>query len=332
MSSTWNGSALRTRYSQKYGLTDTTSLARILEWMNEIQDDIGTSFKWSFLKFKMKKYIAASTQEVDISPQIPGAPVLALLAGGALTADSAVYLKTTFVLFDEAGREYSSLESEPSIASNTVTPTGANLSLTVTDIDLYDGSTSVTPTTIHRRLYLKQGSGDYVLAKTIEDNTTVTTTITANSSSTIEPPDYSLVECMSGEDPFIQLSGRTLCEVKLDDILKYDPNLTSSGTPSSYARVSPNKIILYPKPSVALTLSYWVYRRPARIFADTSRVMQIPHTLKTVLDAGITWKGYEYKDSDGQETKLSNYEVLRDKAGALKSRTGGQAMRIKVVC
>ena len=332
MSSTWNGSALRTRFAQKYGLSDTTSLARILEWMNEIQLDICTDRSWPFLKFKMKKYIAAGISEVDISPQVPSAPTIALLAGGSMTADSAVYLKTTFVLFDESGKEFHSIESEASPASNTVTPTGADLSLTVTAIDTYDGSSTVKPATIHRRLYLKTGTGDYVLSKTIEDNTTTTTTITSTTSSTIEPPHDSMIDNMSGEDPVIEANGRTLTEAKLDDILKYDPNMSSSGTPHYYARISPTKIYIYPKPSDAITLSYWIYRRPARLFAETDRVIQLDESLKPVLDAGITWKGYEYKDSDGQESKLYNYEESKQKARGTKSNTGGQSLTVKVVC
>jgi hypothetical protein len=332
MSSTWNGSALRTRYSQKYGLSDTTSLARILEWMNEIQSDICSSHKWSFLKFKMKKYVAASVNEIDISPQTPSAPTIALLAGGSMTADSAVYVKVTFVLFDESGKEYKSIESEASDASNTVTPTGADLSLTLTNIDTYDGLATVKPATIHRRIYLKTGNGDYYLSKTLTDNTTTTTTITSTTSSTIEPPYHSMIEHMTGEDPVIEASGYALIESKLDDIMKYDPGLSASGTPQYYARISPTSIFIYPKSSAAFTLSYWAKRIPARIFADSDRAIQMPPVLSTVMDAGVTWKGYEYKDLDGQETKLSNYEALKDKAGAEKSLTGGQSLKVKVVC
>lgn len=332
MSSTWNGSALQTDYSRKYGFRDAAALLRVLGWINDIQKDIAASHSWPFLKFKLKKQFASGDQEIDLSPQVPSAATIALLAGGSLTADSAVYVKVTFLLFDETGREINSLESEPSVASNTVTPTGADLSLTVSDIDTYNGSASVRPTTIHRRIYLKVGSGAYFLAKTLEDNTTTTTTITANTTSVIEPPEYSLVSYLASEDPVIEGSGVSLAEEMLADILKDTPGLNSSGTPQYYARISPSKIFLHPKPSSSITLSYWVFKVPSRIFADTDRPIQLHHSLKEALDAGVTWKGYEDKDQDGQESKKQNYERIRDSSKGIFGRKGGQVSTVKVVC
>jgi len=332
MSSTWNGSALQTRWLAKHGFSDSASAARVLEWICDIQDDIQACHSWPFLKFKMKKQVVLGDQEIDISPQVPTAPTLALLAGGTLVADSAVYVKVTFVLFDESGKEINSLESEPSVASNTVTPTGANLSLTITNLDTYDGVTTVKPITIHRRIYLKVGSAAYFLSKAIEDNTTTTTTITAPTTSVIEPPEDSLVSLMASEDPFIEGSGVSLDQQKLDVITKSDPGLTASGTPTYYARVSPTKILIYPKASATYTISYWVYRIPSRIFADADRPIQLHHSLKPVLDAGVTWMGYEYKDQDGQESKRNNYEAKKQDAKGVVGRTGGQSSTVKVVC
>lgn len=330
MSSTWNGSALQTRYSQKFGLTDTTSLARVLEWMNEIQEDITQGKKLPFLKFKMKKYVAAGRHEFELSPTIPGAATAAIASGGSLTADTVYYVKVTFLIMDETAREFASIESEPGTAVS-ATPTGANLTINLTAIPTMAGTTAIEPNDIHRRIYLKKGTGDYKLYSEITNNTTTTLSITADTSSTIEPPEYSMVDMMAGEDPVIEDSGVSLVECKLDDILKYDPGNSSSGTPAYYARTGRNKMVIYPAPSSAITISYWVYRVPARIFADTDRVIQLDHAFKKVLDAGVTWKGYEYKDSDGQETKLSNYEQLKSAAMALFTETGGQAPTVKAV-
>lgn len=332
MSSTWNGSALRTRLAEKNGFSDTRSLERTLEYMNEVQRDIADHGSWPTFKFKMKKLVAAGTQELDVSPQVPSAPVLAALAGGSLPTATAYRVKTTFVLFDEGGQEMYSLESEPSAQSNEITTAGTDLSLTVSAIDTYDGVATVVPTTIHRRIYLKKATGDWLLAKTLEDNTTTTTTITADTTSVIEPPTESMIKELSPEDPTIDSSGRSLRENNLNDILRYDPFNTSRGTPEAYARTGKTKIRLYPPPSTAITLSYWVYRYPCRIFADTARVVQLPESLKPVFDAGVTWKFYEYKDSDGQESKLANYEGLKVKFLGKYAAPSGQFGTIKRVC
>lgn len=331
MSSEWNGETLRDNYCRENGFTDDTSKARTLRYMNEIQKDIASGFEWPNLKFKMKKLIASDKQEVDLSPQIPSAPTVAASTGGALTADSACLLKVTFVLFDEAGEEYQSIESQPSAVSSSVTPTGTDLTLTITNLDTYDGSTSVKPTTIHRRIYLSQGAGIYKLAKTIEDNTTTSTTIAADPSSTIEPPEFSMVDHVADEDILIEESGRYLEQLKLSEIMEWDPNLSSTGTPQYYARVSPTKIFLYPRPSADITLSYWVFRRPSRMFAEASRSIQLDPSLETLLHVGTDWKWFKYRQDSDWTDMLQTYDELKQQSRGEKVQVGGQSLRVKVV-
>lgn len=280
----------------------------------------------------MKKQIISGDQEIDISPQTPSAPTITQLADGSIANESVVYAKVTFLIFDESGKEINSLESEPSEASGSVTTETGFRAITITGIDTFDGDTAVKPNVIHRRIYLKVGSNPYYLAKTITDNTTTSTTILVDPDSIVEPPEYSLVSRMSGEDPIIEQSGVTLYQNKLDDLLKYNPTLKATGTPTYYARVSQTKILLYPKPSATYTLTYWVYRIPSRIFADTTRPIQLHYSLKEVLEAGVTFKMYEYKDSDGQESKRTNYEMKKKDAKGIIAKPGGQAMTVKAVC
>lgn len=331
MASTWTGKSLQGKFTTKSGFNTTEASLRVLEYINDIQTEIQSISAWPNLKMKIKKQIISGDQEIDISLQVPTAPAIAALAGGSIAA-SASLVKITFVMFDESGKEANSIESEPSPASNSVTLAAANLSLTITSIDLYDGSSTVKPTVIWRRIYLKSGTGDYLLIKTIEDNTTTTTTITAPTASTIEPPEYSLVSLLCGEDPIIEGSGLSLVQKALSDFLISDPNFTAAGLPQYYARTATDKIFLYPKPSATYTLSYWIYKVPCRIFADTERIIQLHHGLKECLEAGVTAKFYEYHDMDGQESKRANYETLKERVKGVVGRVGGQSGSVKVVC
>lgn len=331
MAATWTGSALQTRYSQKYGFVDTESKKRILEWLNEIQRDIAAYGPLPDLKIKLKKLVSAGAEEIELSPPIPAAPTVAGGSGGSL-ASASYKAKVTFVIFSgTTAREVHSIESEPSSASSAATVSSGKLS--ISSIPTMTGSATVNPTTIWRRIYIeKDASGDWVLAGTIQDNTTTALDITADSTSTVAPPEGTLVGFMSTEHPLVEGSSVFLEEDSLDAINTYDPGLSSSGTPSRYARISKRRIRIYPKPSSDITISYWVYRFPSAMFADTTRAIQLPEELKTVLDAGVTWKFYEYKDSDGQEQKLANYEAMKQSKFSEANTKGGQPFTVREVC
>lgn len=325
MSATWTGSAQLTYFLQKAGLgTGTTITAKMLGWMNEIQENISGSYKWPFLKFRLKKQFASGDQEVDFSPQIPSAPTIAALAGGTLVDSSVYRIKTTFVIYDASAREENSIESQPSDASNAITVSGSDLSLTVTALDTYDGTSTYEPTVIYRKIYLSKDGGDYYYYSTISNNTATTTTVTAPTSSTIEPPQYSMVEYVADEEVFDRSTSTILAQSKLNDILRYDPGLSATGQPSDYAMVTETRGFLYPKLSAAKTLSYFIYRRPAQIFNDSTRILQLDPSLRAVFEAGVTWKIFEHKDQDGQQGKLDNFEALKEKAWEKFGGSSGQ--------
>lgn len=332
MASVWNGKELQEYYTEEAGYSDSRALTRTLKFLNEIQNDIASGADWPNLKFKLKKLIKRGTQRVDVSPQIPEAPAIQISAGGALTGAQAYRVKVTFVIFDEEGQEFSSIESEPSSPSNEVIPTDENLQILVTNIPSYEGSSNISPNIIHRRVYLKQGTGPYLLAATLTDNDANQVTIAANPSSTIEPPEQSMVEHLASEDITLSIGSFTLKEQSLDEIQQYDPGLTATGTPQYYARISETKILIYPKPSTNVTLTYWVKRRPSRIFPDAERALQINRSLESVIDVGVNWKWMKYKQDSEWMTMYNLYEDMKSKAKAEKIQKGGKFSKVKVVC
>lgn len=331
MASTWTGSALVTRYCQELGLRDTASRLRVLAYLNVIQRYICSGKSWPFLKIRLKKQFVSGEQELDFAPQIPSAATIALLAGGALEDASVYKVKVTFIIFDSTNKEENSIESEPSAESNAITVSGADLSLTLTNLATYTDANSYEPTSIYRRIYLSKDGGDFILYGTVANNTATTTTITADSSSTIEPPMYSMADRLSVEDPFDRATSTALTQKSQNQILQSDPALTSSGTPTTYARIGDTKVLVHPKLSTTKTYSYSVIRKPSRIFDDANRVIQLNPSLEVVLDAGMTWKNFEYKDSDGQESKRNNFFTLLEKEYGRLGRISGRFGTIREV-
>jgi len=61
-------------------------------------------------------------------------------------------------------------------------------------------------------------------------------------------------------------------------------------------------------------LSYYFYKTVDRVYASGDSMLDLPIWLKPVLKAGVMAMGYEYRDRDGQETKLQKYEELLSRA------------------
>ncbi len=154
---------------------------------------------------------------------------------------------------------------------------------------------------------------------TFENNTDTNTSFADEPTSTITPPSDSEVDQVANDNPYNLSSGKYLERQDMDDLRRYNPTGSASGTPSYYDYVGTDRILLYPKLSAAATVAertfnYFIHRRPHETFYDTDRAIDLPITFKVALIEGVLWKGYEFRDRDGHVTKLNNYEKFKAKA------------------
>jgi len=291
----WNGADLVSDFSAELGDTSTSFQTKVLRWINDGIRDIATSHNWHFLREK-GKVILASGQDSHLIPlTAPSAPTLAALAGGSLTASS-VY--KVIITFYEGTAE---VESKAGTASASITPTGANLSITVSTIPV-SASTLVTA----RKVYLSKDGGAYKYYSTISNNTATTTTITVDTTSTITPPDYDAIHMIDGD---FWLADDRMLEGYTAQRLKFETNGTvSNGTPSIWAPINEEEILVYPRPSSATTADFYYFKLPAQVFNDSDSQPQIPAWLFDDLYNYVVWRGYAYRDRDGKESKQINYK------------------------
>jgi len=226
----------------------------------------------------------------------------------------------TFVIYDEDMENY--IESELGTASAAIVADLTDQDISVTSIDTYDGDATVAPANIYRRIYMAKltsgetAYGEPLFVAEIQDNSTTTYTITADTTSTITPPSDSEIDQISSDHPFFVSGNRWLSKVDMNAQRRFDPDSSTSTSPYAYDHVGTDKINLYPKLATTATtaqrtLSYWVYRRPHEIFYDVDREIDLPISAKKALIEGIVWLAYEYRDRDRAQEKLRNYEEFK---------------------
>lgn len=308
----WNGQDLIDEFSAQLGDTSSAFEARVLNWINEIQDDICARHPWPFLRKTGQKVLTASAERHTIYPDAAGAPTVALASGLGLTDKSSYEVGITFY---EATTGY---ETQIDNASDSVTADDGN---STSQIRVTAIPTSSDPLVTARKVYLRKESDKWYYVGTISDNTTTTYTISSDTTSTIEAPDYIGIQKIDGS-PWIESISEQLRVMSEDQIRLLFPGTFSSGTPEFYYPVSQTEVLLYPTPSTALTLNFNYFKVPARVYNSLTSQPDMPIWMKSALRAGITWKGYEYRERDGVESKYNNYEqeiriAIQYKAGKI---------------
>ena len=302
---------------------DTSSGYRqtLIEFANEIQDDIASKLPASIFKFRMKKTIPTAQSIVDLNAQIPTQPTAVIASGGSLTDGSTYKVYVTFVIYDEDLRDY--IESEPSPVSAACVADATNKTISLTNLDVLDGGTAVVPKDIYRNLYVATlASGETSYAEPffhshIKNNTATTASITSEPTSTVTPPSASEISMISEDEPFFDASNSFLQKRSMNLIRRSTVTDQTSTTPYAFDYVGPTKIFIYPQLSSSATvnqrtISYHVYRRPHEFFYDVDRPVDLPIDFRSVLLQGIVYRVYYQRDRDGKVSEFQKYERMRD--------------------
>jgi hypothetical protein len=294
--SDWNGLSLQTDFSETLGDTSTAFKTRVLGWMNQVQDDISARFQWPFLRKSGKKLLSTTSEYQDLNIASPGAPTIATAVGGSLTNGSTYAVAVTFY---QSQDEYETLLST---VSSTVTCNTPNLQVNVTGIP-----TSTEPLVTSRRIYLSKDGGNYYFSQEITNNSTTTATITTDTTSTVQAPDYIGIKFLLG-DPWLEVGGSKLIYRGEDDLRTIAPTTFPSGQPQFYGSVDYSRICVYPKPSSALTLRFNYIRIPKRIFAALTSQPTLPIWMRPVFELGVLAQGYQYRERQLALPYMQMYE------------------------
>jgi hypothetical protein len=297
----WNGLDLVNEFSAELGDTSSGFKTKLLKWLNEGIKDIATAHEWPFLREKGKVVLLEGEDTHSLPLAKPDAPTVTAINGGSLTASSIYRVLITFY------EGHSKVESIAGEISSEVTPSGSNLSLRLSDIPV-----STCPLVTARRVYVSKGVSAFQYYGTISNNleesspgVPVTYDITADTSSQVTPPEEHSIFKLDG-DLFIE-GERKLDGTSVQNITFITQGVYPTGTPEIWAPVNEEEVMVYPKPSSDKTTSFHYFKIPAEIFGEKSSVPQIPSWLKPDLRRYVKWRGHDYRDRAGQESKEITY-------------------------
>lgn len=296
MSRSWNGESLVDELSALLGDTSATFKTRVLGWLNDVIFDISTRHDWGHHLTKGKKILALGEEFNSLEVSAPTAPIIALAADGSLTEGSAYSVLVTYL-------QANGVETVAGTASSSITTLPSALTISLEDIP-----TSPDSLVVARKLYLKKDSGAYFYHSTLNDNFETVATISSDTTSTFQPPDYESIRKIKGS-PFFEGSPSVYLTYKDEDQLRImAQGQWALGSPQYFSPVEGNSIVTYPVPSDDMEVSFNYYRYPKRIYYTEDSQPDLPINLKPTLKAGVIALGYEYRDRAGTEIKKANYE------------------------
>lgn len=296
----WNGSDLQDEFAELLNDSSTTFKADVLGWINDIIVDISSKFDWDFWNVKGKKVLVSGADEQSLIVSPPGAPTVAIAAGGSVTAGT---YETAVTFYDSVHK----IETKKGTTSAQGVTTGANLTINLTAVPVPSETFFDS-----RRIYLRDASATtnpWLLQQTISDITTTTASITSLPASTSDqPPEQEYIKRIDG-NLFLEATSRNLKYIDPKQIRAITGGTISSGTPTFWTKKGISRVLMSPKPSSALVLSFDFFRRPRRIYATTTDEPDIPREFKDVLEKGVVWKGFKYRERPEVQSKLLEYEA-----------------------
>jgi hypothetical protein len=314
----WNGADLVDDFSAELGDTSSTFKTKVLRWLNDGIRDISTSHQWPFLREKGKVILTSGQDTHSIVLSAPSAPTLAALSGGTLT-DATSY--KVLITFYEGASGVESIAGEESASLTTASP---NQSITVSGIPV-SSSTLVTA----RRVYLSKAGAAFYLYSTISNNTATTTTITADTSSTVTPPDENAIHMVDGD--FYLEDERIIEGYSLQRLIFETNGIVSNGTPLVWAPINQEDILVYPRPGSNISATFYYFKLPGKVFNSSTSRPEIPSWLFEQLHDYVIWRGFQYRDRAGQESKKLNYDQGLRMAISKKGRAIKRSGRVRSV-
>lgn len=309
----WNGLDLVNDFSAELGDTSSSFKTKVLRWINEGIRDIATSHNWPFLREKGKVVLKASQESQFLPLEKPSAPTVAALAGGSLAL---TYQYRFLITFFESASQVESIAGEP---SEGIIPVGADLSVLLSDLPF-----SSNPLVTDRYVYVSKAGGLFQFYGKIGNNLEeipavldgdgveitpaqpITFEVTSDSLSQITPPEENAIFMIDGE-LIIDNSG-IVHGTSLQDLEQQNNGSLSTGTPNLWAPVNEEEIRTYPIPSKNYTATFYYFKIPQKVYGISSSIPQLPVWLYEDVRRYVIWRGFEYRDRAGKESKQANYE------------------------
>lgn len=324
----WNGLALVNDFSAELGDTSPAFKTKVLRWINEGIKEIATSHQWSFLREKGKVVLTANQESHFIPLAKPTAPTVAALAGGSLALTYEYKVLVTF--YEEA----SGVESIAGEISDGIIPAGADRSIRLSEIPV-----STSPLVTARKIYVSKAGGQFSYYGMIEHNLAelpgepdpindppipVTFDITTETTSQFVPPEEDSVFMVDG-DLYIE-GRRILAGTALQDLTYKSQGVNTVGEPYLWAPVNEEEVRVYPIPSSDITASFYYFKIPPYVYGIRTSIPDMPSWLHDDLKRYVLWRGYDFRDRAGKESKeitfRENLKITISRKGKPVKRSG----------